>query len=617
MNPSLPSATRGGISLLLIELGFVLIAAAFALSAGRHRSALPWNVESLFNKLACRRVLSVALVGLLAGVLRLLFLPLIPIPQPFITSDFSFLLAADTFAAGHLTNPTHPMWMHLESLHIDFQPTYMSMYFPAQGMLLAAGKILAGHAWWGVWASNVLMCAAICWMLQAWLPPGWALLGGFLAILRLGLFSYWIDSYAGGAIAAIGGALVFGALPRILRSFRARDFFWMAIGIVLLANSRPYEGALLCVPAVLVLCCYLLANSKRGSEHLADSLFRRMLQSVWGRALRQPLPPTAALMRRIAPAAALLLLNVAATGYYNHRVFGSATTLPYTVNRAAYASAPHFLWQSPRPEPTYRHASMRNFYSGWELDWFLNSRTPSGLVKNLVKRALGAESFYLGLTLVIPMFLIVAALPDKRIRFLLITSALFLVGLAPETWLIPHYIAPFTAILYALLLQCMRHLRVWRPDGRRAGLFLVRALPVICILLVGIRLYATQLNIGLAGETFSSSAWFGTAPRGLARAKILTQLEARPGPQLVLVRYSPAHNPVIEWVYNSADIDRSKVVWARDMDPARNRELLGYFRDRQAWLVEPDFSPPRITRYELETEPSRSDTARAVTPLTR
>ena len=224
-------------------------------------------------------------------MLRLLFLPLIPIPQPFITSDFSFLLAADTFAAGHLTNPTHPMWMHLETLHISLQPTYMSMYFPAQGMVLAAGKVLAGHAWWGVWASVAIMCAAICWMLQAWLPPGWALLGGFLAVVRLGLFSYWIDSYAGGAVAAIGGALVFGALPRILRGFRARDFFWMALGIVLLANSRPYEGALICVPAVLVLCCYLLANSKRGSSKMANPISGACCALFWAAYQVSPLRP--------------------------------------------------------------------------------------------------------------------------------------------------------------------------------------------------------------------------------------------------------------------------------------------------------------------------------------
>jgi hypothetical protein len=164
----------------------------------------------------------------------------------------------------------------------------------------------------------------------------------------------------------------------------------------------------------------------------------------------------------------------------------------------------------------------------------------------------------------------------------------------------------------------MRHLRAWRPGGRSSGLFVVRAIPAISILLVGLRLYAQPLHLTLAGDTFCGKAWFGTGPRGLARARVLKQLEANPGPQLALVRYSAQHDPVIDWVSNAADIDGSKVIWAREMDTEKNRELLRYYRDRQAWLIEPDCNPPRITVYRDNTELEIGETvlARASTPAT-
>jgi len=85
-------------------------------------------------------------------------------------------------------------------------------------------------------------------------------------------------------------------------------------------------------------------------------------------------------------------------------------------------------------------------------------------------------------------------------------------------------------------------------------------------------------------------------PRGnQARTQIERTLEHSEGLQLVLVRYSSTHSPDDEWVYNLANVDRQKVVWARDMAEAENRELLAYYPDRKAWLLEPDCSPPRLS----------------------
>jgi hypothetical protein len=85
---------------------------------------------------------------------------------------------------------------------------------------------------------------------------------------------------------------------------------------------------------------------------------------------------------------------------------------------------------------------------------------------------------------------------------------------------------------------------------------------------------------------------------GGERAAILENLDSLPGRQLVLVRYAPNHDPREEWVYNGADIDGQKVVWARDMGLAGNKELLDYYKGRRVWLLKPDVVPPRLTPYE-------------------
>ena len=359
-------------SLMVIEGGLTLITAAVAFGWPMLGAQFFSRIEKAFGQLARRRGLAVLVVGVATILLRLAILPRCPIPSPFVPDDFSFLLAADTFISGRLTNPTPPMWTHFETMHVTMKPTYMSMYFPAQGVILAAAKLLTGHPWYGVLLMSALMCAAICWMLQAWLPPTWALLGGILAILHICLFSYWINTYTGaGSIAAFAGALVLGALPRFMKDPRLRYSLLMGIGIVLLATTRPYEGLLLCLPVAVVLGHWFFGGKNR---------------------------PTPAVLLRVSAAPLALILAVGAwMGYYNYRAFGNPLTPPYASNRSTYAIVPYFVWQSLRSEPAYRHEIMRRFYHEHELVDY-DKIHGHFFYQSLIK-ALGAALFFAGIAL--------------------------------------------------------------------------------------------------------------------------------------------------------------------------------------------------------------------------
>jgi hypothetical protein len=72
------------------------------------------------------------------------------------------------------------------------------------------------------------------------------------------------------------------------------------------------------------------------------------------------------------------------------------------------------------------------------------------------------------------------------------------------------------------------------------------------------------------------------------------------------VRYSAKHNPYDEWVYNAADIDHSKVIWAREMGAPDDLELIQYYADRTVWLVQPDAPGAALTPYPLPQQDSAS-----------
>ncbi len=517
-------------------------------------------IESFFSRLAERKTLAlIALFFIVIGV-RLALLRDLPVPVPGIHDEFSYLLLGDTLAHGRLANPPHPMWMSFESFHVNWFPTYSSKYPPGQGAALALGQLL-GHPWIGVLFTAAAMCVAILWMLQAWLPARWAFLGTALVALKFGIASYWINSYWGGAVAATGGALVLGAMPRIVGRARTLDALLLGLGIVILANSRPYEGLLFCIPIAGLFLWWLAGKTK------------------------SPASPRVRIVRILAPLTVILLLTIGFIGYYNWRLTGSALLFPHVLNTRTYRTTGLFLWDHPLDPLEYHNQQFEDFYNGWEREDYKNTWADVRKVTAEKLDRTGSTYFWWGALLLLPGLPFVFF--DRKMRLPIMIFLMGAVGCLALIWSFPHYASPLTCVIFLLLVQAIRHLRTMRLAGRPLGLALSWAI---------FYLLATDAVLSAKNHVCDPLQW--TCQGDPSRAAIAKTLSNTPGKHLIMVRYEEDHNLHDEWVYNGAEIDTAKVLWARELDPAQNAKLFAYFKDRQIWLVEPDTDNTELLPYE-------------------
>ena len=150
-----------------------------------------------------------------------------------------------------------------------------------------------------------------------------------------------------------------------------------------------------------------------------------------------------------------------------------------------------------------------------------------------------------------------------------------MLGMMLEKAFLPHYLAPVCGVWLILAAAAME------ACGKRG-----RAGVIAVSMVLAVAIGASVSEIAGAAHMARQT------PLGLdTRPRLIANLEHQGGRHLIVVRYTPAHSPHEEWVYNDADIDGSPVVWARDMGEEKNRELLDYFKDRQVWLLEPDIDP--------------------------
>jgi hypothetical protein len=366
----------------------------------------------------------------------------------------------------------------------------------------------------------------------------------------------------------IGGALVFGALRRVVRRPRLHQALLMAVGLAILANSRPFEGLVVSLPVAATLLAWMIGKN--------------------GPAVR------VSIGRVVLPMLLVLFLTVGAMAFYNLRVTGDPLRMPYLVHEATYFIAPLFLWQRPRPEPIYHHKKIRHFHTDWALSYYkrvcsVEQCSLPSLVRHVVYRVRRVWAFYIGLPLTVPLVMLPWVLRNNWQRFALLTCGVFMAAFLQTTWAHAVYAAPLTGLVLTLVLQAMRHLRLWRWRDRPVGRLIVQATLLIYVA-------SFMLSFIQMVPINPAHAW------SLQRAHIVSQLNDDGGLHLVIVRYGPQFSPD-EWVYNEADIDGAKVVWAREMDKAQNRKLLEYFKDRRAWLLEVDTGEPKLVPYLVGSDP--------------
>lgn len=532
-----------------------------------------------FRRIACKRWIACLTCVAGALALRAALLPWIGVPEPWVSDEFSYLLGADTFASGRLSNPTHPLWVHFETLHVNQSPTYVSKYPPGQALVLAVGQRMFGHPWFGVWLSAGLMCGAICWMLDGWLPPRSALIGGGLAVVQAGALGYWVNSYYGGAVAAIGGSLLLGAVPRIVKFPQRRYVLTGGVGIGILACTRPYEGALLTLACSAALLLWIKSR---------------------GRSPRQLLSPGLLL-----PGAAVISLFLLALGFYNFRTTGQALISPYQVNEAAYSPVPLFLWQSPRATaPEYRNPVIRAHWMGWEGAQYYGWRSRPILKVASICYAGWRYFFRASAIALIPIGACFWMSRLLWVRYGILIAALSLLGqLAVRGPTESHYLAPVAGLFFLFSAGGLRFFSTLRYRSQNRA----RALPVL-IITAWLLSFAVEAATAIQEPNRARAGEYQVAGSDAflrSRRAILDQLNRDPARHLVIVRYAPGHNVHLEWVYNCASIDESAIVWARDRGPQENILLIRYFRERKVWLLNADDEHPSIIPYRLPLESSR------------
>jgi hypothetical protein len=251
-------------------------------------------------------------------------------------------------------------------------------------------------------------------MVREWINARYGFIAALIVILRYGLFSFWVNSYWGGAFTALGGVLLLGGFKAVKSRPNLLNGVAVGLGVIILMTTRPYEGMLFAVPFGAALIVHFIRST---------SLERRSL-----------VPAGLA-------AAVLVAARFGLTLAHNQAVTRDWKVPPYMLYSRTVGQAPAFLMESrdPQHEGQARYAATRKALDE-AAAFYDRKETRAGISTAEALRLRNYWNFYVGFALLIPFVVGIYALRGEP-TVLLAAGSLGL-GLSLGSYDFAHYAAP-------------------------------------------------------------------------------------------------------------------------------------------------------------------------------
>ena len=485
-------------------------------------------------------------------------------PIPSVHDDFGHLLIAETLLHGRLSNATPPSAESLQTFHQVIYPRYAAKFPVGTGAMLAVGKLFLGTYCAGMWLSAAFACSAITWMLMAHFQRGYALLFGLLVAMHQYLQTGWSQDFTNGWLAVGSMSLVVGGMLRIrgrvVRGNTVDSKAWrpamaVAVGIVIGIFSRPYETVV--VTSILML-----------------PLVWKIIHRGWYRVPQWWLAAS--------PGICVLLLGFGFQAAINRSVTGKWFQLPYQLHEEQYGVAPVFVWQSPhKPSLGHRFLEQEKFHHGWSMDAYRSGQDLSGYTTLLSNRSEHIYRHWGWFLAFSPLVIVI--LPRERRVFCAYLLAgvlgLYIINFVP--WIMTYYVASILPIGILMSALALRRVLAFIASRSSSEISRVRVRHFVFGTMIVCQMFFLFRSTSAlsANPSLIDNQW------AFQRKQLVSELEATLGEHLVIVRYDQGHNTHHEWVFNSCDPLRAKVVWAR-WDEDLNRDLILAYPNRNVWVLD-------------------------------